>query len=191
MQHTQPITIRAERPGEEATVRAVLLDAFETHGDAIASLVASLRESPTAQPSTGWLAWSGAEAIGYVRLSRCWLDAPARLVDVLTLSPLAVLARHQGRGIGSALLRHAVRAADHDEWPLVFLEGDPGYYARRGFEPATPLGFRAPSSRIPAPAFQVARLTAHRSWMTGTLVHPDVFWQHDCVGLRRPDAIAG
>jgi putative acetyltransferase len=66
----------------------------------------------------------------------------------------------------------------------VFLEGDPNYYVRAGFEPAVPHGFRKPSLRIPDAAFQVYRLSAYEPWMTGTLVYPQVFWDHDCVGLR-------
>ena len=70
--------------------------------------------------------------------------------------------------------------------PVVFLEGDPGYYSRLGFRSATAQGYRTPSLRIPEPAFQALALPAHEPWMTGTLVYPDVFWRHDCVGLRGP-----
>jgi putative acetyltransferase len=67
----------------------------------------------------------------------------------------------------------------------VFVEGDPGYYGRFGFAPAGPLGFRKPSLRIPDAAFQVITLAAYRPRMTGTLVHPEAFWAHDAVGLRK------
>ena len=66
--------------------------------------------------------------------------------------------------------------------PLVFLEGDPAYYSTRGFERADLHGFRSPSLRIPAPAFQVALLSAYEPWMTGTLVYSEVFW---AARLRR------
>jgi putative acetyltransferase len=67
---------------------------------------------------------------------------------------------------------------------LVFLEGDPSRCPRSGFLPAGGLGFRKPSLRIPDAAFQVVRLPAYESWMTGTLVCPDTFWRHDAAGLR-------
>jgi putative acetyltransferase len=67
---------------------------------------------------------------------------------------------------------------------MVFLEGDPAYYARFGFVPAGELGFTAPSPRIPAPAFQVHLLPAYAPWLRGNLVYNDLFWQYDCVGLR-------
>lgn len=55
-----------------------------------------------------------------------------------------------------------------------------------GFERADTRGFRAPSPRIPGPAFQVVLLPTHEPWMTGPLVYGEVFWSHDAVGLRDP-----
>jgi putative acetyltransferase len=66
----------------------------------------------------------------------------------------------------------------------VFLEGDPGYYVRHGFVPASGMGFRSPSLRIPDPAFQVVAGGACEPWMTGTFVYSETFWALDCVGLR-------
>lgn len=71
---------------------------------------------------------------------------------------------------------------------MVFLEGDPVFYLRLGFTPGGQQGFRKPSLRIPDAAFQAIRLPSHEPWMTGTLVYPDTFWQHDAVGLRDPNA---
>jgi putative acetyltransferase len=86
--------------------------------------------------------------------------------------------------VGRALVEHALAAADDDGWPAVFLEGDPAYYSRLGFERASARGFTSPSARIPDAAFQVVTRTAHQPWMTGALVYADRFWALDCVGLR-------
>jgi putative acetyltransferase len=94
----------------------------------------------------------------------------------------------QRRGIGSALIRHGLRLLDERGVAVVFLEGDPGYYARAGFRPGARDGFRKPSLRIPDAGFQARTLTAHEPWMTGTLVYSATFWEHDCVGLRDPAA---
>ena len=105
-------------------------------------------------------------------------------VAVRTLSPLAVAPSRQGRGIGTALVHAGLRRLAGDGVPLVFVEGDPRFYARAGFTPAGAHGFRRPSLRIPEAAFQVVRLPAYEPWMTGTFVYPDTFWELDCVGLR-------
>lgn len=103
---------------------------------------------------------------------------------MLVLSPVGVLPSHQRRGVGSALIRHALAEASRAGFPAVFLEGSPDYYARLGFATAAAHGFTAPSPRIPPAAFQVALLDGHEDWMRGPLVYPDPFWELDCVGLR-------
>jgi len=122
--------------------------------------------------------------VGNAIFTRSLLDAPPRLVDVQVLSPLAVLATHRRRGIGRSLIARGLRILDERGVPLVFLEGDPAFYAKAGFLPAGPLGFRKPSLRIPDAGFQVIRLSAYEPWMTGTLVYAPAFWEHDAVGLR-------
>jgi putative acetyltransferase len=177
------VLIRPEEPADAAAVAAVHAAAFGDP-DRVPGLVAALRAAPAALPPAGFVAVQGATVVGHVLLSAVRLDAPRRLVDAYSLSPLGVRPDRQRTGIGTALIGHALAAADAAGVPLVFLEGDPGFYGTRGFEPATPAGFRSPSLRIPEPAFQVARLSAYQPWMTGTMVYSEPFWAFDCVGLR-------
>lgn len=171
--------LRAERAGDLAGVLEVIGRAFDEPGvdDLWASLV---QRSGT----SGYVAELDGEVIGHVGLTWGWVDAPERLVDVLVLSPLSVAPEQQGRGVGAALVAYAIRAAADLGAPVLFLEGDPGYYARLGFEPASAHGFTPPSVRIPAPACQCVLLPAYDASMAGALVYPDTFWAHDAVGLR-------
>jgi putative acetyltransferase len=121
-------------------------------------------------------------------LNRQQLITPRRLVEVQVLSPLAVMPEHQKRGIGSALVRHGLKALAEQAVPLAFLEGDPRYYSRFGFAPGGDQGFRKPSLRIPDGAFQAIKFPAYEPWMTGTLVYAEPFWRHDKVGRRDPSA---
>lgn len=165
-------------------MHALVLDAF---GDpVVAELVDVLRGSPDWVDGLSFVAELGGRLVGHILFTRSLLDAPRRLVPVLVLSPVSVAADVQARGIGTALVRHGLAEVAGRHEPLVFVEGDPAYYARFGFEPATPLGFRRPSLRIPKPAFQVVRQATHEPWMTGTLVYARAFWDLDCVGLRDP-----
>jgi putative acetyltransferase len=175
------VTLRAERPEDVDAIRDVVARSF---GEAVvAELVAALRASPD-WLHLAFVAERDGEVIGYGAFTRSLLDAPRRLVPVLVLSPVCVAPEHQGVGVGSALVRYGLaQVADSGE-PLVFLEGDPAYYARFGFGPGGPAGFRRPSLRIPEPAFQVLKQRAFEPWMTGTLVYSRVFWDLDCVGLR-------
>jgi putative acetyltransferase len=177
------LVLRPERPDDAAAVADVLRRSFAEE-PVVADLVDALRDSD-AWVDCAFVAEADGAVVGYVALTRGLLDAPARLVDVLVLSPLGVVPEHQGRGTGSALVRHALDAVvDGRPEPLVFLEGSPRYYPRFGFVPGGDLGFRKPSLRIPDAAFQVVRLPSYEDWMTGTLVYPEPFWRLDCVGLR-------
>jgi len=188
---------------DRAAVREVHKKAFGDEGE-VAALTDALRATPARLAPLSFVAMIDGTAdgtgdgiadgiadgaadgsvVGNVMLIASRLDAPLRIVDVYVLSPLGVLPEYQGRGIGTALIGYALEAARERRVPLVFLEGEPGYYGTRGFERADALGFRAPSLRIPPPAFQVARLPGYEPWMTGTLVYHEAFWAHDAVGLR-------
>jgi len=172
--------IRRQAPGDAAAVRDVIRDAFEDEPEVVA-----LEEALAKRPdSTGHVALVDDRVVGQVRLTRCWIDAEPRLVEVLVLSPLSVAPALQRRGIGRALVAHAVAEAGHAGVPAVFLEGDPAYYGRLGWRPAAELGVTPPSVRTPEPAFQAVELPGWESWMRGAFVYADTFWELDCVGLR-------
>jgi putative acetyltransferase len=183
------VILRLGQPDDREAVLDIHRCAFSDpgsgdHGSVVAGLVEALyRDDPHA---LSVVAEVGGQAVGHVMFSRSLLDAPPRLVPVQVLSPLAVRPEHQAHGVGAALIRCGVEHLDRGGVPLVFLEGDPGYYSRHGFVAGDGVGFRKPSLRIPDAAFQVMMLSAYEPWMTGTLVYSSTFWDHDCVGLREP-----
>jgi putative acetyltransferase len=171
-----------EGRGDAGAIAGIHTAAFGE--DSVADLVVDLCATIAPDDRLSLVAELEGRVIGHVLFTRNLLDAPARLVPVRVLSPIAVEPAHQRRGIGAGLIRQGLDMLADDHVPAVFLEGDPAYYARFGFLPAGPLGFRKPSLRIPDPAFQVLRLPAYADWMTGTLVYNEAFWRHDAVGLR-------
>ncbi|MCP1200391.1 GNAT family N-acetyltransferase [Notoacmeibacter sp. MSK16QG-6] len=81
---------------------------------------------------------SGA-VVGTVRL---WhVDAGGQAA--LLLGPLAVAPEAKGAGIGSALMVHAIEAAESFGHRAILLVGDAPYYKRFGFE-AAPTGLAMP-----------------------------------------------
>ena len=125
--------------------------------------------------------------VGHVGLSQGWVDARPALVEVWVLSPLSVEPGHQRGGIGTALLAAAVETARRSGVPVLFLEGSPAYYGARGFERADRRGFLpAALERTPRAAFQCVVFDGLEEWMTGQLIYPAVWWEHDAAGLRDP-----
>ena len=184
--HGPELLIRPEVSDDFQSVRDLHLAAFADLG-IVAALVDALRTAEAPLAPMSFVATIGRRVVGHVLLSASRLDAPRRIVDVLVLAPLGVLPGFQNRGIGTRLIEQALAAAEGQGAPLLFLEGSPDYYGKRGFGRADEVGFHSPSLRIPAPAFQVARLSAYEPWMTGTLVYSETFWALDCVGLRDPE----
>ena len=180
------MTVRAEATSDWPAVRSVHLAAFVgDHGKVVANLVDDLRDLGE---GLSLVAVQRDQVVGHAMFSPSLLDAPKRLVQVQVLSPIGVLPAFQKQGVGSALIGRGLEVLAERGVPLVFLEGDPAYYSRFGFESAADHEFRKPSLRIPDAGFQVFRLPDYEPWMTGTLVYSEPFWRHDLVGLRDPDA---
>ena len=140
--------IRPAAPDERSQVETVVASAFEEEpGGRVSHLLRALDATGATRASL--LAVDGGRVVGHVQLNRSWVDARPALVEVLVLSPLSVVPDRQGEGIGTALIRAALNDARRRGAPAVFLEGSWDYYARRGFEAATALGFQRPSLRVP------------------------------------------
>lgn len=84
-------------------------------------------------PSEG-LAFSAVDAKGkLVGTIRLWDVVAGSAGPALLLGPLAVDCKHQGKGIGAALMRHALAEARAMGHAAIILVGDAPYYARFGF----------------------------------------------------------
>jgi putative acetyltransferase len=166
--------IRAERPDDVPTIRAVTQAAFAKPGtDAAvveARLVDELRGDRGWIPALSLVAVADGEVVGHVASTRGYVgDTPA-----LGLGPLSVRPDHQRRGAGTALMHTSLGAADALGEPLVALLGSIEYYARFGFVPATTLDIDAPDPNW-GDYFQVRTLGAYRPTTRGTFRYAEPF----------------
>ena len=60
------------------------------------------------------------------------------------LAPLAVAPAHQGQGLGSELVDHAIRHAMRSHQPRILVYGDPAFYGRFGFDRQQAINVKPP-----------------------------------------------
>jgi putative acetyltransferase len=123
--------IRQEIEGDEAAITQVVSRAFEGKSyadESDAKLVDALRDAGALILSL--VATHKGQIIGQVALS------PATIGEgrYLCVGPLSVLPDHQRKGVGTALMGHALGVAQVYGRDGVVLQGDLKYYARFGFE---------------------------------------------------------
>jgi putative acetyltransferase len=73
------------------------------------------------------------------------------------LGPMAVDPEHQGRGVGSMLVREGLRRCREMGQPVVVVLGHPWFYPQFGFVPASGKGIRSEYD-VPDEAFMIAEL---------------------------------
>lgn len=144
--------IRQEKSGDEAAIADVTRAAFagKSYADGDEDeLPGKLREAGALVLSL--VAVDGKAVIGHVALS------PAKVGEArwLALGPVSVMPKHQGKGIGSALVNNAVSVAQAYGRGGVVLEGDPAFYSRVGFVASEGLTMNGkPSRHLQAIAFE-------------------------------------
>lgn len=168
--------IRRETVSDAGAIRAVTTAAFAPayppgQAPPEAGLVDELRAGPAWLPALSLVATTPAgEVIGHVLCTRGHVGQ----VPALALGPLAVRPDRQRRGVGSALVHTVLGAADALGEPLVALLGDPAYYSRFGFLPATDYQITAPRPQW-QPHFQVRVLSGYQPGLRGTFTYPQPF----------------
>lgn len=114
----------------QAKAYALLRNAFPG-SEYEAALVQKLHEN--GKQIYDWVCIHSHKAIAYIAFSNAYNGQD---ICGLHLAPMAVAPEFQKQGVGSELLRFALRQAPIKDQAL-FVLGEPGYYKRFGFEPCS------------------------------------------------------
>ena len=78
--------------------------------------------------------------VGHILFSPTTVDEQGADRDLVGLAPVGVLPAHQNEGVGTSLIEQGVAECREAGVDAVVVLGDPGYYARFGFERASEYG---------------------------------------------------
>lgn len=176
MKDKEDIHVRPEEAKDFKDIATVTRLAFSNEGEDVAELVDLIRKSSNYIPELSLVAEVDEKVAGHVMLSYLNLQDNKKLHQVVTLSPLSVLPEMQKKGIGSALIKKAIKKADRLGEPLIVLEGSPKYYSRFGFKSAGDFGVSIdlPSWASPEAAM-IYPLTHYRGEIKGHVIYPPAF----------------
>lgn len=161
--------IRRETAPDRPEIFAVVDAAFATSVET--QLLRELFASREYLPQLSLLAeGAGGEILGHVITTRCWIGTTASL----GLGPIAVSPQRQRQGIGSALMRASIDAANAMGESTLVLLGSTEYYPRFGFVPADSMGITSPDPSWGS-HFMALALDAHVPGVHGHFKYAEPF----------------
>jgi len=138
-EQAEMISIRKERPPDAGAREALLDQAFGDRRWRKSSQ--RLRDGQRPADDLAFIAMDGRRVVGTARL---WEIVCGTGPTALLLGPVAVAKDCRNRGIGSALVRHALAAARRRGYRAVVLVGDAPYYNCFGFSAEMTAALRMP-----------------------------------------------
>jgi putative acetyltransferase len=144
--------IRAEHLRDRHEVRTVNEAAFQRSDEA--DLVERLREEGAILLSL--VAELDGQIVGHILFSRMSIETAQGALPAVSLAPMAVRPSHQGRGVGSHLVRRGLAQLRARGERIVIVLGHKDYYPRFGFASEKA---RYLSSPFPADAFMALELS--------------------------------
>ncbi len=164
-----PVLFRDEQPRDRQQVRKVneaafgrsdeadLIDRLQLEGAVLLSVVAEL----------------DGQIIGHILFSRMTVETGQGPVAAVSLAPMAVLPGHQGRQVGSQLVRHGLAQLRGRGERIVIVLGHKQYYPRFGFSSEKARHLASP---FPPEAFMALELSdGALAGIHGAVRYPSAF----------------
>lgn len=140
-------------------------------------LIEKLRRSNAFIPELSLVAEINKEIIGYIMLTRIFIENDHSRHVSLALAPVAILPEYQNRGIGSKLINESLKIAKELGFESVIVLGHDKYYPRFGFKPTSSFGIKAPFD-IPNEMFMAVELRDDSlAGVKGTVIYSKEFFE--------------
>ncbi len=167
--------IRQEMKSDYPLVYELVKKAFSTaeHCDGNEhELVSALRKSVAFLPELSLIAQVSGEIAGYILYTKVSVGERT----ALALAPLAVLPQYQRQGVGLALMEEGHRIAKDLNFDYSIVLGNPQYYRKAGYLPASSYGIYAPFA-VPDENFMALKLNPAADEFDGAVVVYDPAFQ--------------
>ena len=178
------INIRLEAPGDYRIVEELTRAAFD-NPDRIARskigclmehhMVHKLRENDGIM-DLNFVAEMNGTIVGHIIYSNAHILQPdGSKIEVLNFGPISVWPEFQRKGIGSALMKHSIKAAKQRGYGAILFFGIPEYYPRFGFAEAKEFGITDCNSNN-YPAFMAMELKKdYLKNVCGRFIEADIY----------------
>lgn len=146
------LQIREEEPKDYSTVFQIIEKAFKTmiySSGTEQFIVEKLRKCDAYIPELSLVAEKDGEMVGYIILTKIQIDNGAKLMDALSLGPVAVLPELHRQSIGSQLIKEVHKRAKTLGHDIVILLGHKDYYPRFGYEMTSKYNIQLPFAAAP------------------------------------------
>lgn len=137
--------IRQAGPQDYEAIYQLVKTAFETahvSDGTEQDFVLALRAGDTFLPQLEFVAEQEGRLIGHVMMTRQQVQTQNGPMTGVLVAPLCVALPYRDRGVGQALMHHAMQGAVAEGYTTAFLLGDPGYYGRFGFRRSDAFGIK-------------------------------------------------
>ena len=167
------INIRGETAADYEAIFSINSRAFKSDGEA--RLVDTLREQGFFDPRLSLVAESDGHLVGHILFTPVEIVNEAETKKALGLGPMAVLPDFQRQGVGSELIKEGLAACLRCRYRVVFVLGNPQFYSRFGFLPASLKGCKS-TFPVPDEVFMMQELTPSGcEGVTGTVKYHHEF----------------
>ena len=127
---------RSYKQGEEHEIESLFNAVFEdsegeAEGALIGDLVNKLLATTKQEDLYGFLATKADELAGAIFFTRMHSKNET---DIFLLAPVAVRTKHQGEGIGKALIKYGINELKERGVRIFVTYGDPKFYTKVGFQ---------------------------------------------------------
>ncbi|HPF16095.1 MAG TPA: N-acetyltransferase [Thermotogota bacterium] len=173
------IQLRLEQPEDYQEVEILTREAFwniHEPGCCEHFLVHKLHSSDALVRELAFVATDGPKIVGNILYTKsAVVTQEGTRHEVLTFGPVSVLPEYQRKGVGSALIGHTKQIATDLGYRAIFIYGDPAYYSRVGFSPASDYAIQTADGMYAA-ALQVCVLSDEGlSGIRGRFVEDPIF----------------